>query len=231
MYRHIIILLALPTLIRSQTINGIPTCAVHPLAFLPPFPPIRHLPPSLTEQTQKECALSIIATSSDCPLNTQPCICAYLSAYASCVGESCNGTDSTRAVPVPLPYYIPEATISVASMGTCPAVAATNPVFGTLESGKTASAETTTMTTNEAGRAATTGEALGSEVTMTTITSSETRTSSSGTRSVALVTGMSTSAVPAKQTSTGAAGPLEGHRVLGVFGGGLGIVLGYRFFV
>jgi hypothetical protein len=48
---------------------------------------------------------------------------------------------------------------------------------------------------------------------------------------VALVTGMSTSAVLAKQTSTGAAGPLEGHRVLGVFGGGLEIVLGYRFFV
>jgi hypothetical protein len=68
-------------------------------------------------------------------------------------------------------------------------------------------------------------------VTMTMTTTSETRISSSGTRSAALVTSTSTSAVPAKQTSTGAAGPLEGHRVLGVFGGVLGIVLGYRFFV
>jgi hypothetical protein len=135
------------------------------------------------------------------------------------VSETCtNGTDSTLAGQLPLPYYIPEATISVASVGTCPAVAATNPVFGpTTTTGlRTALAETTT----EAGRAA-----------MTTTTSSETRTSSGGIRSAALVTSTSTSAVPAKQTSTGAAGPLEGHRVLGVFGGVLGIVVGYRVFV
>ena len=86
--------------------------------------------------------------------------------------------------------------------------------------------------TSEAGRPAMTGEDSGLEVTTTTTTTtSETGISSSGTRSAALVTSTSTSAVPAKQTSTGAAGPLEGHRGLGVFGGVLGIVLGYRFFV
>jgi hypothetical protein len=53
------------------------------------------LAPSLTSNNkQKECALSVISSSS-CPLNTQPCICAYLSSYASCVSSSCKGTDST----------------------------------------------------------------------------------------------------------------------------------------
>jgi hypothetical protein len=58
------------------------------------------------------------------------------------VDEACNGTDSTDAVKAPLPYYIPEATISVSSMGTCAAVAATNPVF-TSKSRSGASGTTT----------------------------------------------------------------------------------------
>jgi len=54
MYRYIVILLALPTLIRSQTINGIPTCAVRkphlptprfrfPLPFPHPHPHVANL--------------------------------------------------------------------------------------------------------------------------------------------------------------------------------------------
>ncbi|KAH7412723.1 hypothetical protein BKA64DRAFT_659450 [Cadophora sp. MPI-SDFR-AT-0126] len=77
----------------AQTVNGLPTCA-------------------------KECALEFIA-SSDCPLNNQTCICNYLLFYDACVGKGCNATDLATANEPPVPYYIPEATISIDILPSC----------------------------------------------------------------------------------------------------------------
>ncbi|KAG4431969.1 hypothetical protein IFR05_012542 [Cadophora sp. M221] len=91
------VLLSLATLSFSftyaQDINGIPTCA-------------------------KECALEFIG-SSNCPLTNQTCICNYLSFYDSCVDQQCNGTDVDSANEPPIPYYIPEATISISISPSC----------------------------------------------------------------------------------------------------------------
>ncbi|KAH7348411.1 hypothetical protein BKA65DRAFT_550485 [Rhexocercosporidium sp. MPI-PUGE-AT-0058] len=81
------------TLVSAQSINGIPICA-------------------------KECALKFIG-SSNCPLTNQTCICNYLLFYDSCVENECNGTDSTSASEPPIPYYIPDATISIGIIPTC----------------------------------------------------------------------------------------------------------------
>ena len=107
------------------------------------------------------------------------------------------------AVKEPLPYYIPEATISVASTGTCAAVA-TNPVFTSAGVEGTSSIETslTSMTTADVG----TGRASVTSMGRGTGTSA----SSEG---------------PARQTSTNEAKRLEGRWVLGGLGCGLGVVM------
>ncbi|KAL5322781.1 hypothetical protein ACEPPN_010757 [Leptodophora sp. 'Broadleaf-Isolate-01'] len=81
------------SLSNAQTINGIPTCS-------------------------KECALEFIGNS-NCPLTNQTCICNYLSFYDSCVDKECNGTDFASANEQPIPYYIPDATISISITPSC----------------------------------------------------------------------------------------------------------------
>jgi hypothetical protein len=112
-------------------------------------------------------------------------------------------------VKAPLPYYIPEATISVASSGACPAVAATNPVFTAPSASKISSASLTT-TEDEQGSASSTAES---------------RASSAGTRTS--VTGTSTSSEgAARQTATGAASRTMSWGCGWRFGLGIPLVLG-----
>ncbi|CZR61366.1 uncharacterized protein PAC_11262 [Phialocephala subalpina] len=126
---------------RAEEINGIPECA-------------------------KECALEYIASHPDCPLTTQTCICGYLSYYDSCVAADCNGTDSVAAYSSPIPYYIPEATISIETVGAtskataCPLSQSLNtPTFrsGSATASPTPTSDVTRTAAGEPSRTTTSG--------------------------------------------------------------------------
>ncbi|KAK0127195.1 hypothetical protein ONS96_006748 [Cadophora gregata f. sp. sojae] len=142
------ILLSVPH-IHAQDIKGLPTCA-------------------------NECALNFMANS-NCPLTNQTCICNYLSFYDECVDKECNTTEFALAYEPPVPYYIPEATISISKTPLCslstpnfPRPSATAVVASTSERESTSSTTTAPKTTDSATSSATTSFAQAGSATATT---------------------------------------------------------------
>ncbi|PVH86442.1 hypothetical protein DL98DRAFT_526384 [Cadophora sp. DSE1049] len=103
-------------------------------------------------KNQKECALKFIENS-NCSLNNQTCVCNYLSFYDTCVEKECNATDLASANEPPIPYYVPDATISI---GITPSCSLSTPNFprptATATVANTSGRESPTSTTTTAPR-------------------------------------------------------------------------------